>query len=186
MHNYFQFSSKQKSSLITLFSLTALPYPSSAIAITQVCVVSPPIPRAISQWVFRCLLFPFFHLALLIYQQGFPGGSEIKNPPTMQETWETQVDLWVGNIPCRRNWQLTPVFLLGKSQGSRSLAGYIPRSHEESDRTEQLSMQEHASTKKIQQKSDCFNPPLGYAHDSCVPGGSISTCLPLLKGPAKV
>ena len=31
---------------------------------------------------------------------------------------------WVGKIPWRRKWQPTPVFLPGKSQGLRSLAGY--------------------------------------------------------------
>ena len=33
-------------------------------------------------------------------------------------------DPWVGKIPWRRKWQPTPVFLLGKSKGQRSLAGY--------------------------------------------------------------
>ena len=32
---------------------------------------------------------------------------------------------WVGKIPWRRKWQLTPVFLPGKSQRQRSLVGYI-------------------------------------------------------------
>jgi len=36
-------------------------------------------------------------------------------------------DPWVGKIPCRRNWQPTPVFLPGKSHGQRSLVGYNPR-----------------------------------------------------------
>ena len=30
-------------------------------------------------------------------------------------------DLWVGKMPWRRKWQLTPVFLPGKSHGQRSL-----------------------------------------------------------------
>ena len=33
-------------------------------------------------------------------------------------------------------WQPTPAFLAGKSQGQRSLAGYHPRGHKESDMTE--------------------------------------------------
>ena len=33
---------------------------------------------------------------------------------------------WVGKIPWRRAWQLTPVFFPGKSHGQRSLAGYSP------------------------------------------------------------
>ena len=33
----------------------------------------------------------------------------------------------------RRKWQCTPVFLPGKSHGRRSLAGYHPCGHKESD-----------------------------------------------------
>ena len=33
-------------------------------------------------------------------------------------------DSWVRKIPWRRQWQPTPVFLLGKCHGQRSLAGY--------------------------------------------------------------
>ena len=33
---------------------------------------------------------------------------------------------WIGRIPWRRSWQLTPVFLLGKSHGQRNLEGYSP------------------------------------------------------------
>ena len=33
-------------------------------------------------------------------------------------------DPWVGKIPWERKWQLTPVFLPGKSHGPRSLASY--------------------------------------------------------------
>jgi len=47
------------------------------------------------------------------YSIDFPCGSVVKNLPAMQETL---VDAWVGKIPWRRKWQLTPVFLLGKSQ----------------------------------------------------------------------
>ena len=51
-----------------------------------------------------------------------PGGSVVKNPPAMQETWVP----WVGKIPWRMKWQLTPVFLSGKSHGQSSLVGYSP------------------------------------------------------------
>ena len=33
---------------------------------------------------------------------------------------------WVGKIPWKRKWQLTPVFLPRESHGQSSLAGYIP------------------------------------------------------------
>ena len=38
-------------------------------------------------------------------------------------------DPWVGKIPWRRKWQSAPVFLLGKSHGQRSLAGYLQWDH---------------------------------------------------------
>ena len=46
-------------------------------------------------------------------------------------------DSWVGNIPQRREWLLTPVFLPGESHGQRSLAGYSPWGPKELDMTEQ-------------------------------------------------
>ena len=54
---------------------------------------------------------------------------------------------WVEKIFWRRKWQLTPVFLPGKSHGQRSLAGYSPQDHEESDTTE---VTEHAHTIHLQ------------------------------------
>ena len=52
-------------------------------------------------------------------------------------------EMWVQSLgredPQRRERQLTPVFLPGKSHGQRSLAGYSPRGCKESDTSEQLS-----------------------------------------------
>ena len=47
-------------------------------------------------------------------------------------------NLWVMKIPWRRKWQPISVFLLGEFHGQRSLAGYSPWSHKESDTTKQL------------------------------------------------
>ena len=47
-------------------------------------------------------------------------------------------DPWVRNMPWRRKWQLTPVFLPGKSHGQRSLAGCSPWGRKKSDTTERL------------------------------------------------
>ena len=41
-----------------------------------------------------------------------------------------------GKIPWSRAWQPTPVFLPGESYGQRSLVGYSPWGHKESDTTE--------------------------------------------------
>ena len=42
----------------------------------------------------------------------------------------------VRKMPRRRKWQPTPVFLPGESRGQRTLVGYNPRGHKESDTTE--------------------------------------------------
>ena len=41
-------------------------------------------------------------------------------------------------MPWRNAWQATPVFLPGESYGQRSLVGFSPWDHKESDMTEQL------------------------------------------------
>ena len=55
--------------------------------------------------------------------------------PAMQETWVQSLGR---EDPWRRRWQSTPVFLPGKAHGWRSLAGYSPWGHKESDMTERL------------------------------------------------
>ena len=45
-------------------------------------------------------------------------------------------DPWVRKIPWRRAWQPTLVFLPGKFHGQRSLAGYSPWGHKQSNVTE--------------------------------------------------
>ena len=64
---------------------------------------------------------------------GFPGGSAIKNLSAIQELQE--FDPWVRNIPWRRAWHPTPVFLPGESHGQRSPASCSPWGHKESDMT---------------------------------------------------
>ena len=49
-------------------------------------------------------------------------------------------DPWVGKIPWRREWQPTSVILPEKLHGERSLEGYSPWGHQESDMTEPLSI----------------------------------------------
>ena len=49
--------------------------------------------------------------------------------------------LWFGKIPWRGKWQPTPVLSSGKFHGQRSLVGYSPRGHKESDTTEHTVIQ---------------------------------------------
>ena len=59
----------------------------------------------------------------------------VKNLPANVADMRYEFNLWVRNIPWRRKWQLTPVFLPGKSNRQRSLAGYSPWGCKESDMT---------------------------------------------------
>ena len=54
----------------------------------------------------------------------------------LQYSWASLV---VGKIPWRKAWQPTPGYLPGEPHGQRSLVGYSPWGHRESDMTEQLS-----------------------------------------------
>ena len=49
-------------------------------------------------------------------------------------------DPWGGKIPWKREWQPTSVIWSEKSHGKRSLEGYSPWGHQESDTTERLSI----------------------------------------------
>ena len=77
--------------------------------------------------------------------RGFPGGSTVKSPPAMQETWFGKFDPWVGKIAWRRKWWFTPVFLPGKAHGQKSLASYRVGVIKESDTSERLNSNDKMS-----------------------------------------
>ena len=56
----------------------------------------------------------------------------------MQEMQETQVRSLGWEDPLEEEMAITPVFLLGKSHGQKSLMGYSPQGRKESDTTERL------------------------------------------------
>ena len=58
----------------------------------------------------------------------------------------TQFNPWVSKILWRRKWQPTPVLLLGKCHGQRSMVGYSPWGLKESDMTERLHSLTHSLT----------------------------------------
>ena len=77
------------------------------------------------------------HLACDPFQPTQPGSASGKEPACQCRKHErSRFNPWVRKIPWRRKWQPTPVFLPGKSHGQRSLAGYSPRGHKESDTIE--------------------------------------------------
>jgi len=57
--------------------------------------------------------------------RGFPGGAGGKEPISQWKRFKRhRFNPWVRNIPWKREWLPTPVFLPGESHGQSRLAGY--------------------------------------------------------------
>ena len=66
----------------------------------------------------------------------FPGSSSGKEPTCQcRRQW---FDPWVWKIPSEKEMATHSVFLPGKFHGQRSLAGYSPWSHKETDMAKRL------------------------------------------------
>ena len=71
------------------------------------------------------------------YTKGSLVAQTVKNLPAVQETWIQSLG-WEDPLE-ERMWQPTQYSCLGNSHGQKSLAGYSPWGHKESDTTELLS-----------------------------------------------
>ena len=82
------------------------------------------------------------------WPKNFPGSASGKESTCQCRRHKRhRFDPWIRKIPWWRAWQPTPVFLIGKFHGQRSLGGYSPWGCKESDTTKQLSMHTHAAWK---------------------------------------
>ena len=94
--------------------------------------------------VFHLPLIPGSLQPLFQHAQIFPSGIVNLGSPGAQmvriclQCRRPAFKPWVGKILWRREWLPTPVFLLGKCHGQRSLAGYSPWGYKELDTTERL------------------------------------------------
>jgi len=77
------------------------------------------------------------NLHICVTWQNLPGGSAVKNPPTVQEPIAWIGPLGPQKISWRRKQQPPAVFLVGQSHEQRGLAGCSPWGGQESDATEQ-------------------------------------------------
>ena len=85
---------------------------------------------------FQFTLFDFW----VLVKTSFPGGGSGKESACQCRRLKRHgLDSWVGKIAWRRKWQLTPVFLPGKSHGQRNLVGCV-QAQKESDTTEHMSI----------------------------------------------
>ena len=79
----------------------------------------------------------------------------VKNLPASAGDMRFGLDSWLRKIPWRRAWQSTPVFLPGDSYRQRSLAGYSPSGHIESDMTEETQHARMGYTKEREGRERC-------------------------------
>ena len=96
----------------------------------------------LSQVLAGCQLLTVIHSTYtehLLFTKGFPDGSVVESICKCRRCWRPGFNPGVGKIPWSRKCQLAPVFLPEKFQGQKSLAGYHPWGHDESDTTERLS-----------------------------------------------
>ena len=93
-------------------------------------------------------------LVQLPARKGFPGGSDGKR--ICLQSRRPGFDRWVGKIPWRREWLLTPLFLSGESHAQRSLAGYSPWGPKELDTTQWLTLT-NAQPKASAALAQCFH-----------------------------
>ena len=88
-------------------------------------------------------------------------------------------DPWVRKIPWRRTQQPTPVFLPGEFHGQRSLVGYSPRGHKDSDTTKTTKNTHVILALGVfpsQQTSDAKGPWKPVVLPSCPLGTFTSRC----------
>ena len=89
-------------------------------------------------WEWGCVLFLF--RILLLFMNSPPNSASLvaqrqRIHLQCKRRRRCRLNSWVRKIPWRRKWQPTPVSLPARSHGQRSLAGYSPSGHKESDTT---------------------------------------------------
>ena len=115
------------------FTITAI---ESESEVTQSCLtLCDPMDYSLSgssvHGIFQARVLKWVAISFFFPLPGFPGGSEVK----VSASNAGDPDSIPGS---GRKWQPTLAFLPGESHGRRSLAGYSPWSHKESDMTERL------------------------------------------------
>ena len=122
----------------------------------------PPPPPLYREEEDRAEKFKFLITAWSFGDQGFPGGSKVKNSPAQQETLQVWPQGWEALMEMEMSTHA--VFLPGKSHGQRRLAGYSPRCCKR--------VRHHSATK--QQQLSGKQPP-SRSHQGATRRGLIKT-----------
>ena len=139
---------KRNSTRIRLSRLSWLPFSNLAIWENHsysICKLGKHLPRGLfwglnentCQALSPRYIFSYYNSWKYWREEGFPGGSDSKR--ICLQCRRLGFSPWVGKIPWKREWLLTPVFLPGEFHCQRGLVGYNPWGHKES--TERVSTQ---------------------------------------------
>ena len=117
----------------------------------------------------------------------------VKNLPADAGDVADACSVWVGKIPWRRKRQPAPVSLPGKFHGQRSLAGYSPWGHKESDTTDHhrfiiLFSKKYIKKKTQNNKESIFNLTVQYLgkHSNAVPPPILLSSTSCVKLPSRL
>ena len=85
-----------------------------------ICIINSYLFIGFKCWLYHLLAGDFQKLP-----RGFSGGASGKEPDCQcRRHKRCGFNSWVGKIPWKRAWKLTPLFLPGEVHGQRSLVGY--------------------------------------------------------------
>ena len=106
---------------------------------------------------------------------GFPVSGSGKEPACQCRRHKRDgFDPWVGKIPWRRARKSTLVFLPGEFHGQRTLAGYGPQGHKDSDTTEAIQC---TDTPLLTQGLQIHISEDSYYYDVCGIKGFYNICM---------
>ena len=82
---------------------------------------------ALGIYILKKKIYPCQVIYLYRSFTGFPGGASDKEPTSQcRRCKRCGLSPWVGKIPWRRKWQLTPVFFPGETTWTRNLVVHSP------------------------------------------------------------
>ena len=104
------------------------------------------VSQRIMTWLHRLSMYTYMY-KYIYRERASLVGQRVKNRLAMQETGDMDSIPRSREIPWKRKWQPTPVFLPKNSHEQRSLVGYSSKGQKESDMTEPLNTHIYISVK---------------------------------------
>ena len=96
-----------------------------------ICSVMFSLPLSRSLYIYMQYMHVYNLSLIFCPHRGFSGNASVKNPSCQcRRSKRHHFNLWFRKMPWKRAWPSTPVFLPGRSHGSRSLQATVHRDTE--------------------------------------------------------